>query len=193
MRTDVEGEANERVRLSAAARKAIEDMGHRPVASISRSDLLRVVDAIKRGTADQLMVVVSCFYNDRFDRGVEILNPARNRLRVTGGRCVRSRTLTDQEFLTIWRALEGGCDPAVGAFALLAFAGARRWEVTQMPWSEIDLDGATWTLPPERRKSGRRDPDPFVIHLHSEVVVWRGRELLHPMRCPLSPGAHVGA
>jgi hypothetical protein len=39
-----------------------------------------------------------------------------------------------------------------------------------MQWSEAELERATWTLPAERRKTGRRDPEPFVIHLHPTVV-----------------------
>src|SRR5205807_3570237 len=148
----------------------IEALGHKPVGSVTRSDVLQVVDGIKRGAADQFMAVLSCFYNDAFDRGVEIPNPARNRLRVTGGRRVRTRTLTEQEFVTIWRAFEAEGDPAFGAFALLAFTGARRREATQARWSEINLEAATWTLPPERRKTGRRDPVPFEIHLHPYLV-----------------------
>jgi integrase len=168
--TYVEGVENPRVRLTPTTRKAIEEFGHRPVASVTRTDLMRIVDGIKPGAAEQLMAIVSSFYNDMVDRGVEIPNPARNRLRLFGGRSVRSRTLTDSEFLTLWRALEGEGDPALGAFTTLAFTGCRRREATQMRWSEVDLEGSTWTLPPERRKTGRRDPDPFVMHLHPRIV-----------------------
>jgi integrase len=116
------------------------------------------------------MAVISTFYNDMLDRGLEVMNPARNRLRVVGGRRVRSRTLTDAEFLKIWRALEEEGDPALACFAVLAFTGCRRREATQMRWSELDLEAATWTLPPERRKTGKSDPEPFVIHLHPHLV-----------------------
>lgn len=73
------------VRLTPAARKAIADLGQKPVAAVGRSNVLRVADAIKRGTADQFMAMVSTFYNWSYDRGIEVVNPPRNRLRVTGG------------------------------------------------------------------------------------------------------------
>jgi hypothetical protein len=34
----------------------------------------------------------------------------------------------------------------------------------------VNLEAATWTLPPERRKTGKKDPAPFVIHLHPAVL-----------------------
>ncbi len=166
----VEGEPSARIKLSATTRVAIETLGGKPVGAVTRSDVLAVADGIKRGAADQFMAVLSKFYNDMFDRGVEIPNPARNRLRVTGGRRLRSRTLNDAELVTLWRALEKEGDPASGAFALLVFTGARRREVTQMRWSEVDLDAGTWTLPPDRRKTGKRDLEPFTLHLHPAAL-----------------------
>ena len=170
IRLYVEGEESPHVRLSAGARQVIEALGLRPVGKVTRSDVVRVVDGIKRGAGDQLMAVLSTFYNDMLDRGVEITNPARNRLRVVGGRRVRSRTLSDAEFLTIYRRLEEEGDPALACFAVLAFTGARRREATQLRWNELDLEASTWSLPPERRKTGNRDREPFVIHLHPHLV-----------------------
>lgn len=166
----IEGEKSTHVKLSESTRKAIESLGLQPVMQVTRTDVMRVVDGIKRGAGDQLMAVISTFYNDQLDRGLEVMNPARNRLRVTGGRRVRHRTLTDAELLKIWRALEKEGDPALAAFAVLAFTGARRREATQMRHSELDLEASTWTLPPERRKTGERDPRPFVIHLHPYLL-----------------------
>ena len=170
IRTYIEGDDNPLVRLTPAARKAVEDLGRKPVTAVTRSDVLRVVDNIKRGTADQLMAMVSAFYNWSYDRGVEVVNPARNRLRVTGGRRVRHRTLTEAEARTLWRALEAEGEPALTCFAVLVFTGCRRREATGMRWAELDLDSGTWTLPPERRKTGNKDPRPFVIHLHPVLI-----------------------
>src|SRR4029077_14157617 len=101
----VEGEHSSHVKLSAGTRAAIEELGHRPVGKVTRSDVVRVADGIKRGAAEQFMAVLSSFYNDMLDRGVDISNPAPNRLRLLGGRRVRHRTLTDAEVLELWRAL----------------------------------------------------------------------------------------
>ncbi len=166
----IEGEASVHVKLTAGTRKAIEELGHKSVGAVTRSEIMRVVDGVKPGAGEQLMAVLSSFFNDMLDRGVEVPNPARNRLRCFGGRRVRSRSLTDAEFLKLWRALEEEGDPALSCFAVLAFTGCRRREATQMRWTEVDLERGTWTLPPERRKTGRKDPEPFVIHLRPHLV-----------------------
>jgi len=177
--TYFEGLDNPRVKLTAAAKLAITELGQKPVSSVTRSDAMRVINAIKPGIAEQVMAIGSSFYNAALEQGVECLNPYRNRLRVTGGRNVRSRALTEMEFLTLWRALEAEGDPALGAFAILAYTGCRRREITQLRWSEVDLDAATITLPPERRKTGNKDPEPFVINLHpSAVAILRRQPVL---------------
>jgi integrase len=168
--TYIEGQERARVTLTPSARTAIDTLGAKPVGSVQRTDVMRVADAIKRGAADQFMAQISAFYNWSFERGVEVPNPARNRLRVTGGRRVRSRKLNDSEFLTLWKAFKGEGDPNFAAFALLAYTGARRREITGLLHAEVDLDAATITLPPERRKTGKKDPEPFVINLHPAAL-----------------------
>lgn len=171
-----EGEPSPLVKLSESTRKAIEALGERPVATVSRADVMRVVDGLKPGAAEQFMAVGSSFYNDAFERGVECVNPFRNRLRVTGGRRVRHRTLTDVEISLLWRALEEEGDPALTCFAVLVYTGCRRREATGMRWDEVVFEAGTWTLPPERRKTGKKDPQPFVITLHPDLVAMLRRQ-----------------
>lgn len=164
--TYIEGIENPRVRLSKRALAGIENLAKKGVGAVTRSDVLAVADHIKPGSAEQFMAIGSSFYGWAFEREWCIGNPFRNRLRVTGGRRVRHRKFTDTEFLELWHAFAAEADPAFGAFALLAFTGARRREVTSMRWNEVNVEAATWTLPPERRKTGGKDPEPFVINLH---------------------------
>jgi integrase len=170
IRMYVEGEGHPRKQLTPAVRRAIEELGAKPVATVRKPDLVRVVDGISRGAGEQFLAIISSFYNDMVDQGVDILNPARNRQRLFGGRNIRSRALVDAEVVKLWRALEEEGDPALTTFAVLTFTGVRRREATRMERGELDLDGATWTLPPERRKTGKKDPEPFVIHLHPHLV-----------------------
>lgn len=178
IKTYIEAEENPLVRLTPTARKAVEDLGRKPVTAVTRSDVLRVVDNVKRGAGEQIMAMISSFYNWSYDRGVEAVNPARFRLRVSGGRRIRQRALTDAELLALWRALEAEGDPALTCFAVLVFTGCRRREATGMRWAELDLEGGTWTLPPERRKTGNRDPRPFAIHLHAALVAMLRRQAI---------------
>jgi integrase len=168
--TYVEGEERERVKLTPTANAAVASLGAKPVASITRTDVLRVADAMKRGMAEQFMAILSSYFNSAYEREIVTGNPARNRLRVTGGRRVRSRKLSDAEFLKLWRAFKAESDPALGAFELLAFTGCRRREITQLRWPEVNIEAATITLPPERRKTGKHDTEPFVITLHPAAL-----------------------
>lgn len=168
--TYVEGVDNAHVKLTPAAKQAIEQLGRKPVAGVTRSEVLAVADKIKSGAADQFMAILSSFFNDAYEREWVTGNPARNRLRVLGGRRIRQRKPSEEEFLKLWKAFAGEEDPHLGAFTVLAFTGARRREVTGMRHDELDLEAGTWTLPAERRKTGRKDPEPFVVHLHPYVI-----------------------
>ena len=65
----------------------------------------------------------------------------------------RERVLDDTELANIWAACR---DDDYGRIVrLLLLSGQRRDEVGSMKWSEVDLDGATWTLPGDRTKNGR--------------------------------------
>jgi integrase len=166
----VEGGERPRLKLTPAARAAVEALGSTPVSAVRRSDVMAVADAIKPGAAEQFMAVLSSFFNWAYEREWVENNPARNRLKVTGGRRVRQRRLSDADLMALWRAFEAQGDPAFGAFQLLVLTGARRREVTGMRWDELDLEAGTWTLPPERRKTGKSDPEPFVITLAPQAV-----------------------
>jgi integrase len=165
-----EGEARERIKLTPSASAAITNIGAKPVAAVTRSDVMRLADSLRPGTAEAVMAIGSSYYGAAFERGVVLGNPFKNRLRVTGGRRVRSRKLGDDEFLKLWQAFAAEGDPALAAFELLAYTGARRREITQMRWAEVDINAATLTLPSERRKTGRHDPEPFVLNLHPAAV-----------------------
>ena len=165
-----EGEARERVKLTPSTSAAIANIGAKPVSSVTRSDVMRLADSLRPGTAEAVMAIGSSYYGAAFERGVVLGNPFKNRLRVTGGRRVRVRKLTDAEFLKLRRAFEVEGDPALAAFELLAYTGARRREITQLQWSEVNLEAATITLPPDRRKTGQHDPEPFVINLHPAAL-----------------------
>jgi hypothetical protein len=166
VRTYVENEPGDRLKLAPAAITAIDHLGNKAVGQVTRADVMAVVNTIKPGMAEQFMAVGSSFYNMMFEQGVECINPFKNRLKVTGGRKVRHRTPSETEWLALWRGFEQESDPSFAAFQLLLLTGARRREVTGMQWSELDLKKATWTLPADRRKTGKRDPKPFVLYLH---------------------------
>ncbi len=76
----------------------------------------------------------------------------------------RERVLGLDELRTVWHAAGDGDYAAI--VRLLMLTGQRREEVGGMRWSELDLDAARWSLPPERTKNGK----PHVVPLGRQAV-----------------------
>jgi integrase len=91
-------------------------------------------------------------------RGIIEINPLTN-LPKPGSETRRDRVLTDDELVKVWRGAERLGWPYGPAFQLLILAGARREEIGQLRWSEID--GDTINLKGERTKTG----SPHIIPL----------------------------
>jgi integrase len=64
----------------------------------------------------------------------------------------RSRVLTDQELVAVWKACDGDDDHS-RIVRLLILTGQRRSEVGSMTWGELDLDNAVWSIPGARAKN----------------------------------------
>ena len=78
----------------------------------------------------------------------------------------RDRTLTAEEMVMLWRAIDKLPEVPRAYFRVVLLTGARRNEVRFMAWSELDLNARKWRLPAERNKSAR----PFEIPLSDPVV-----------------------
>src|SRR5262245_23546200 len=65
----------------------------------------------------------------------------------------RDRVLTEDELRALWTAL--GDDDYGNIVKLLAYTAARRGEIGDLLWNEVDLDAAVIELPPHRMKSNR--------------------------------------
>jgi integrase len=66
----------------------------------------------------------------------------------------RDRVLTDSEIKAAWEAFEAIGWPFGPLAQLLLLTGARRDEVADARWPEIDLDKKIWTIAKERAKNG---------------------------------------
>jgi integrase len=73
----------------------------------------------------------------------------------------RSRVLNDDELRLVWRATEALGWPFGPIAKLLLLTGARRDEVADLEWREVDLDRAVWMLPAARAKNGREHSIPL--------------------------------
>jgi len=131
----------------------------RPITSIGRRD---VIDAVKevldRGAtyqAHNLLGHVRALFNwaiEAEDYGLETSPCDRIRPKtLIGERKPRQRVLEDAELKALWQATGGMNYPFGPPFRLLLLTGARKSEIAQAHWSEIN--GNLLTVPPERFKS----------------------------------------
>lgn len=81
-------------------------------------------------------------------------NPCANVPR-PGAPAARDRVLTDAEIKAFWKAAGSERLEISAPLRLLLLTGQRLDEVVQMRRSELNDDGAMWTLPGERTKNGR--------------------------------------
>jgi len=66
----------------------------------------------------------------------------------------RSRVLTLDEILQLWRALDGEDLHTAAIFRLYLLTAQRGGELLTMAWPDVDLEAAWWTIPSERAKNG---------------------------------------
>jgi len=133
----------------------------RPIASITRRDVLDAIDeVVERGApyqARNLLGHVRALFNwaiEAGDYGLE--NSPCDRIRprhLIGERTPRDRVLNDAEIRALWNASETMGYPYGSLIRLLLLTGVRKSEASGAQWPEFDLDRALWTVPSERFKS----------------------------------------
>jgi integrase len=137
-------------------RLAFPGLGARPVASIRRGDIVRLLDSIEAENgpvmADAILSTISKVLRDharRTDDYVPVIVPGMRRSSTKER--ARDRILTEAEIRALWKATDRQ-DPFALLCRFLLLTAARREEACRMPWSEID-GGTTWTLPATRNKT----------------------------------------
>jgi integrase len=142
-------------------KELIAHWGERPIASITREDVVHLVDAVIRRPAPYLAHIVlghaRSLFNWAINRGTYGLETSPcDRIKpaaLIGPKQPRQRTLSDAELAALWHGSEKLGYPFGPFFQLLMLTGARRSEVAGARWSEFDLTKKIWTVPPERFKS----------------------------------------
>jgi integrase len=124
----------------------------RRVDEITKRDVHDLLDSIAdRGApimARRVQAYVRRFFRWCIERDILKADPTAGMPRV-GSAKSRDRVLTDDELLNVWRAGDG---PYGGVVRMLTLTGARRDEIAQLKWSEID--GDTIKLEGDRTKTG---------------------------------------
>jgi integrase len=151
-------------------RNLVDHVGSRSVHSISKRDVIDVVNAVvDRGSpvaANKSLKVVKSFFNWCVGRAIVERSPCEG-IRAPTVERARDRVLTDTELAEIIRAARQLGGPYGAIVEVLALTGQRRAEAARMTWDEVDLDHRVWTLPATRTKNDK----PHIVQLSDPVVV----------------------
>lgn len=159
-------------------------LGARPIATVTRRDVLDLLDGIEAKTsgarANRVLANVRRMFAWAVERGILEVSPVAN-VRAPGQEKSRDRVLTDDEVTAFLRACEGMGEPFGPLFRLLLLTGQRREEVAALPWAELDLAGAVWHLPAERTKNKRASDVPLAPQ---SVAILEGLMRRSPLAFP---------
>ena len=170
--------------------------GERPITSISRRDVLALIESIrdqgtlatmaaygKRGKADKkgapvrarnLLAHLKAFFNWAIERDTYGLESSPSEHlkagRIIGERRSEDRTLNDTELFAFWRATKRMGYPYGPFYRLLLLSGLRLNEVADAAWSEFDLAKGIWTIPAARMKGKNGKARPHSVPLTADIL-----------------------
>lgn len=130
-------------------------------------DLLEAQAAIRPGIAERLLVNAKQMYKWAVKRRLVPANPlaeisARNDLQVK--KVPGSRTLSAEEIVQVWRAVERSRMAAKNKLflKLCLIYGCRNGELRQSEKAHYDFENKVWTVPAANHKIGRRTGKPLL-------------------------------
>ena len=135
------------------ARLVYPSFGSRPIETISRSDIVRLLDQIEDDCgpmmATRTLGIIGRVMNFHASRSDDFRSPIVKGM-TRGVEQARSRILSDEELRAIWKAT--GDYPVFGPLLkFILLTATRRYEAGRMTWSE--LNGSEWTIPARRYKT----------------------------------------
>jgi integrase len=139
-------------------REVIGSWAGRRLGDISRADIHVLLDGIVDRSAPVLanrtLAALRRVCNWAIGRGIIEASPC-DRVKAPVIEQTRDRVLSDDEIRLAWQVFEGAGWPFGNIAQLLLLTGARRDEVGQMTWAEVDFTAPTWTIAKERSKNGQ--------------------------------------
>lgn len=138
--------------------------GDRPIDSITRRDVITMIEAIEDAagahTAVRALAVLGRLFRWALDRDYIDASPC-VRIERPINEVRRETVVADSDLAALWHTFDGLGYPFGPMFKILLVTGQRRSEIAGMRWSELDLEGKSLNLPGERTKNGR----PHVVPL----------------------------
>jgi integrase len=157
--------------MSLLRRELFGPLGNVDLASLTRNDLVKRIREVEAGgrpgTAKELKTRAGVFLSWCVDHGLMTASPLagwRQQRRTRAERLEKpGRALADWELRELWKAADAQGWPFGPYLQMLLLLGQRRTETALMAWSDLDLDQAVWTVPPETTKSGRPHKIPLSV------------------------------
>jgi integrase len=138
-------------------RDVIAAWGERPIQNITKAHVVRLVDSIAdRGagvSANRTLQQVKAFLSWCVKRSILEVNVAVG-VDLPHKERSRERTLTGAEIKGAWEAFMTMGWPYGDVGRLLLLLAQRAGETSAMRWGQLDLENATWGIPPEVAKTG---------------------------------------
>jgi integrase len=130
----------------------------RPIASISRRDVLDLIEGIvSRGAevqANRTLARLRALLNWAIEKDRVAASPIA-RMKLPTQEKTRDRVLSDDELRWLWQACEEAGWPFGPLVKLLILTAQRRNEVAGMTWAEVDFAKGLWTIPRHKAKNDR--------------------------------------
>ena len=146
--------------------------GERPIASITRQDVIRLLESIEaRGSpvqANRTLARLKTLFAWVQREEIITSDPTALVDKVIREQA-RDRVLDEQEIGLFWSACEVVGWPFGPMGKLLLLTAQRRDEVGGMRWGELDLEKRIWTIPRERAKNNRAH-EVYLSDLALEVI-----------------------
>ena len=131
--------------------------GELPIKEVGRQDVKDVLRKVAKSRpvgANRLLALIRQIFNYALDEEQIDASPV-TRIKPLTKEVERERVLTADEIKALWLASDNTGFPFGPFVKVLLLTGQRRNEVARIQWSELDLDGGTWTLPGERAKRNK--------------------------------------
>jgi integrase len=129
----------------------------RPIQTIGRRDVIERLDVIADRApvrANRTLAWTRRLFGWALERDIITASPVAG-IRAPTREVARDRVLTPDELAAVWRASEALKWPFRQIVQLLAVTAARKGEVVNMRWQDLDLHQRLWTVPKEMNKAGR--------------------------------------
>lgn len=156
-------------------REFVAAHGQRDIREIKRQDILELMDgAIERGASYQANRIHSNLrklFNWCMERGIVEVSPVMGTKPPTREQA-RDRILNDDEIRAVLQVCANEPYPFGQFVPLLLATAQRRGEVSQMKWSQVDLDTKQWVIPADLSKNGKPHVVPlnnFAMRLLAEI------------------------